>query len=59
MEYVDKLGSIVEVEESEPGVKGKKALNDVAVAVALGCVLAVERAVEGGKSATCIRRLDL
>lgn len=59
MEYDDKLGSIIEAEESEPGVKGKKELNGVAVAVPLCCVLAVERAVEGGKSATCIRRLDL
>lgn len=53
------LGSTIEVEELESGVKDKNELNDVAVAVQLGCVLDVERAVEGGKSATCSRRLDL
>lgn len=40
--YDGKLGSIIEVEELESGVKEKNELNDVAVAVQLGCVLAVE-----------------
>lgn len=46
-----KLGYIIEVEESEPWVRGKKKCNDVAVAVPFGSWLS--------KSATCIVWPDL